>query len=218
MRAVASGSRWLVARRSRGGPDAFFLAGRAIAGVNGSLISRYGRTVAVGNLQGWLRVAPVAGQDMLSVELATSLMPALPEILARLKNLFDLSARPDVIANHLSADSRLARIVTRCPGLRVPGAFFGFELAIRAILGQRISVRAATTLAGRLADRFGEPTETPVPGLTRLSPTPARLASANEADLTALGSPPPAPPAFVPSPRRSPRERSAWNRATILRP
>ncbi len=162
-----------------------FLAGRAMEGVEWVGDQCYSRTVAVGNLQGWLRVAPVAGRDMLSVELATSLMPALPEILARLKNLFDLSARPDVIANHLSADSRLARIVTRCPGLRVPGAFFGFELAIRAILGQRISVRAATTLAGRLADRFGEPTETPVPGLTRLSPTPARLASANEADLTA---------------------------------
>ena len=58
-------------------------------------------------------------------------------------------------------------IVARCPGLRVPGAFDGFELAVRAILGQRISVRAATTLAGRLADRFGEPIETPVPGLTR---------------------------------------------------
>ena len=54
-------------------------------------------------------------------------------------------------------------VVARCPGLRVPGAFDGFELAVRAILGQRISVRAATTLAGRLADRFGEPIETPMP-------------------------------------------------------
>ena len=114
-------------------------------------------------------------------------MPALPEVLARLKNLFDLSARPDVIAAHLSVDSRLARVVARCPGLRVPGAFDGFELAVRAILGQRISVRAATTLAGRLADRFGEPIETPVPGLTRLSPTPERLAAVDEADLTSLG-------------------------------
>ena len=58
------------------------------------------------------------------------------------------------------------RVVARCPGLRVPGAFDGFELAVRAVLGQRISVRAATTLAGRLAHRFGEPIETPVPGLT----------------------------------------------------
>ncbi len=82
-----------------------------------------------------------------------------------------------MIAAHLSVDSRLACVVARCPGLRVPGAFDGFELAIRAILGQRISVRAATTLAGRLADRFGEPLETPVPQLTRLSPTPDELAS-----------------------------------------
>ena len=75
-----------------------------------------------------------------------------------------------MIAAHLSVDSRLAGVVARCPGLRVPGAFDGFELAVRAILGQRISVRAATTLAGRLAGRFGEPIETPLPRPDRLSP------------------------------------------------
>ena len=164
-----------------------FLAGRATAGVEAVTDQGYGRTVAVGNRQGWLKVKPIAGRNALSVELATSLMPALPEVLARLKNLFDLSARPDVIADHLSFDSRLARFVAYCPGLRVPGAFDGFELAVRAILGQRISVRAATTLACRLADRFGEPIETPVPGLTRLGPTPERLADVDLADLTALG-------------------------------
>ena len=141
-----------------------FLARRATAGVESVGDQAYFRTVAVGGHQGWLKVRPIPGRNTLSVELATSLTPALPEVLARLKNLFDLSARPDVIAAHLSVDSRLARVVDHCPGLRVPGAFDGFELAIRAILGQRISVRAATTLAGRVADRFGEPIETPVPG------------------------------------------------------
>jgi AraC family transcriptional regulator of adaptative response / DNA-3-methyladenine glycosylase II len=164
-----------------------FLAGRATAGVESVGEEAYGRTVSVGSHQGWLTVRPIAGRNTLSVELATSLMPVLPEVLARLKNLFDLSARPDVISAHLSVDSRLARIVAHCPGLRVPGAFDGFELAVRAILGQRISVRAATTLAGRLADRFGEPVETPVPGLTRLGPTPERLADLDLAHLTALG-------------------------------
>ena len=168
-----------------------FLAGRAAAGVESVGVEAYGRTVAVGSHRGWLQVKPNAGRNTLSVELATSLMPALPEVLVRLKNLFDLSARPDVIAAHLSDDSRLARIVARCPGLRVPGAFDGFELAVRAILGQRISVRAATTLAGRLADRFGEPIEAPVPGLTHLGPTPERLADVELADLTALGITPP---------------------------
>ena len=94
----------------------------------------------------------------------------------------------------------------------MPGAFDGFELAIRAILGQRISVRAATTLAGRLADRFGEPLETPVPRLTRLCPTPEQLAArrADGADLAghrrAHGRRPSGP-----SPGPSPHARSTWN-------
>jgi AraC family transcriptional regulator of adaptative response / DNA-3-methyladenine glycosylase II len=69
----------------------------------------------------------------------------------------------------------------------VPGAFDGFELAVRAILGQRVSVRAATTLASRLADRMGEPIDTPVPELFRLSPSPAQLMAAQESELTKLG-------------------------------
>jgi AraC family transcriptional regulator of adaptative response / DNA-3-methyladenine glycosylase II len=164
-----------------------FLAGRATAGVESVVEGAYRRTVAVGTHRGWLSVKPVAGRNTLAVELATALLPALPEILARLKNLFDLSARPDVIASHLAVDPRLAREVARCPGMRVPGAFDGFELAVRAILGQRISVRAATTLAGRLADRFGEPIETPFPALNRLFPLSDRLAAAAHAELTSLG-------------------------------
>src|SRR4029077_16689998 len=93
----------------------------------------------------------------------------------------------DIIASHLCTDSRMTGVVGRCPGLRVPGAFDGFELAVRAILGQRVSVRAATTLAGRLAPRFGESIETPFPGLDRLSPAPERLADIEDSELTALG-------------------------------
>jgi AraC family transcriptional regulator of adaptative response / DNA-3-methyladenine glycosylase II len=118
---------------------------------------------------------------------ATSLVPALPGVLARLKNVFDLSARPDVIASHLAADDWISGLVARRPGLRVPGAFDGFELAVRAILGQRISVRAATIIAGRLAAGLGEPIDTPFPQLDRLSPAPERLAAAGEPELRALG-------------------------------
>jgi AraC family transcriptional regulator of adaptative response / DNA-3-methyladenine glycosylase II len=73
------------------------------------------------------------------------------------------------------------------PGLRVPGGFHGFELAVRAVLGQQVSVRAATTLAGRFAEAFGEPIETPFPALTRLSPSPTRVADARLDELTGLG-------------------------------
>ena len=164
-----------------------FLSGRSTAGVEQVEGGAYLRTAAVGPHRGWLKVEPDKGQNTLAVELAMSLTPVLPEVLARLKNLFDMGARPDVISDHLGADPRLAGLVGRNPGLRVPGAFDGFEMAVRAILGQRVSVQAATTLAGRLAARFGEPVEVPFPGLGRLSPTPERLAVAEESDLTAMG-------------------------------
>jgi len=164
-----------------------FLSGRSTAGVEQVADTAYFRTAAVGSHQGWIKVEPIPGQNALAVELATALMPVLPEVIGRLKNLFDLRARPDVIASQLAADVRISSVVSRCPGLRVPGAFDGFEMAVRAVLGQRVSVRAATTLAGRLAARFGEPIETPYPGLNRLSPTPERLAAAEEPELRALG-------------------------------
>ena len=110
-------------------------------------------------------VQPSEHRNALSVEISTSLAAVLPTLLPRLRCLFDLDARPDVIADHLSADPRLARVASQLPGLRVPGAVDGFEMAVRAILGQRISVPGATTLAGRLAASFGEPIETPFPTL-----------------------------------------------------
>jgi AraC family transcriptional regulator of adaptative response / DNA-3-methyladenine glycosylase II len=164
-----------------------FLAARATAGVECVAGASYSRTVALGRLRGWLRVEPVAGRNLLAVAMSTSLAPMLPAILARLRNLFDLSARPDVIDAHLASDKRLAKSVRRVPGLRVPGAFDGFELAVRAILGQRISIAAATTLAGRLASAFGENIKTPSARLNRTFPAPARLASVAVPELTRLG-------------------------------
>jgi AraC family transcriptional regulator of adaptative response / DNA-3-methyladenine glycosylase II len=166
-----------------------FLAGRGLPGVEWICGSSYLRTVALGKYRGWLRVEPAKGKDALMVVLAASLMPVLPALLARLRNLFDLNARPDVIVSHLGADARVGPAVRRCPGLRVPGAFDGFELAVRAILGQQVSVRAATTMAGRLAASFGQPMETSFAGLNRLGPSPERLADADPAELTRLGIP-----------------------------
>jgi AraC family transcriptional regulator of adaptative response / DNA-3-methyladenine glycosylase II len=124
---------------------------------------------------------------MLLVALPRSLTPVLPALLGRLRHLFDLTARPDVIAEHLAADPLLADSVARTPGLRVPGAFDGFEFAVRAILGQQVTVRAATTLAGRLSARFGDPIDTPDENLTTLSPTPTRLAETDPVEIASLG-------------------------------
>jgi AraC family transcriptional regulator of adaptative response / DNA-3-methyladenine glycosylase II len=164
-----------------------FLAARAVANVECVCGQSYSRTVALDGRRGWMKVEPAAGKAALTVEVPMSLASVLPQLLAKLRNLFDLDARPDVIAEHLSSDAHLRAGFRQCPGLRVPGAFSGFELAVRAVLGQQVSVRAATTLAGRLAETFGEPITTPMLALTRLSPSPARLLDAGHDRLIALG-------------------------------
>jgi AraC family transcriptional regulator of adaptative response / DNA-3-methyladenine glycosylase II len=166
-----------------------FLAARAIPGVECVTDGAYARTVAIGEARGWLRVSQLAGRDQLAVELAMELAPVLAPVLARLRSLFDLDARPDVIAGQLAADPMLGRWVKRRPGLRVPGAFDAFELAMRAVLGQQVSVRGASTLAGRMAARFGEAIETPVACLNRIAPTAEAIAAARVGTLAGIGVP-----------------------------
>jgi AraC family transcriptional regulator of adaptative response / DNA-3-methyladenine glycosylase II len=164
-----------------------FLRVRALAGVEMVSDDAYLRTVQLGAFHGWIRVCQRAERNTLVVELARELVPALPALLGRLRALFDLSARPDVIAGRLGGDDLLVDAVARHPGTRVPGAFDGFELAARAVLGQQISVTAATTLAGRFARAFGEPVTTPFDALTHLTPTAARIASASADEIATLG-------------------------------
>jgi AraC family transcriptional regulator of adaptative response / DNA-3-methyladenine glycosylase II len=164
-----------------------FLSARAMGGVESTRDEEYLHTVKLGVHTGWVRVRHMPATPALLVELPHSLTPVLPAVLQRLRHLFDLSARPDVIAEHLSQDSLLTDAMARNPGLRVPGAFDGFELAVRAILGQQISVKGATTLAGRYASAFGEPIETPHPDLRHISPSPQRMAAVSVDDLAALG-------------------------------
>ncbi len=166
-----------------------FLAARAIPGVECVRGVTYHRTVGVGEHRGWLSVSPIADRNLLAVDIATALAPALPSILARLRNLFDLDARPDAIIGHLALDPLLAPWVEHQPGLRVPGAFDSFELGMRAILGQQVSVRGASTLAGRFAERFGEAIETPLTCLNRITPTSESLAAARGTTLAGLGLP-----------------------------
>ena len=129
----------------------------------------------------WISVENDPAQSALRVEVSNSLLPVLTQLLARLRRLFDLEATPQHIATHLAPCCR------DHPGLRIPGAFDGFEMAVRAILGQQISVKAATTLAGRLTNQFGQPIVTPFPGLTHLSPTAPVIAAATMDELTRHG-------------------------------
>jgi AraC family transcriptional regulator of adaptative response / DNA-3-methyladenine glycosylase II len=160
-----------------------FLNRRLFAGVEQIENNQYRRTVQLGRYQGWINVKNEPTRDRLRVETSAELVPVLSRVLARVRHLFDLDASPDQIAQGLG------HIAAGRTGLRVPGAFAGFEIAIRAILGQQISVSAATTLAKRVAERFSEPMITPFPGLTRLSPAAETLARASLEEISRLGMP-----------------------------
>ena len=164
-----------------------FLVGRGAAGVEAADGERYLRAVRIGACAGWIAAAPIKGESALCVDVAVTLLPVLTPLLARLRRLFDLDANPQAIAEHLSQDSRLSASLLRRPGLRVPGAFDGFELALRAVLGQQISVKAATTVFGRFARAYGEPIQTPFPALLHTGPRAALIAEAGLEEIAALG-------------------------------
>jgi AraC family transcriptional regulator of adaptative response / DNA-3-methyladenine glycosylase II len=164
-----------------------FLRARQTAGVEHVTEDAYLRMVSLGGHAGWVEVRNDEAKRSVIVTLPHALTPVLPALLGRLRNLFDLSARPDVIAGALQEAPALRASLTKHPGLRVPGAFDGFELAMRAILGQQVTVKAATTLSGRVAEKFGEPISTPHPELRRLAPTAQRIAVLRERDLASLG-------------------------------
>jgi AraC family transcriptional regulator of adaptative response / DNA-3-methyladenine glycosylase II len=164
-----------------------FLRMRALAGVEWVTDRAYARTVRLGGRTGWIKVTQAPGRNALVVEFTHSLIPVLPALLHRLRSLFDLNARPDVVRRHLRRDTVLGSLIKANPGLRVPGAFNGFEMGLRAILGQQVTVKAATTIAGRLVAAFGDTIVTPFPELNRLTPAPARIAEASIDELARHG-------------------------------
>jgi AraC family transcriptional regulator of adaptative response / DNA-3-methyladenine glycosylase II len=103
------------------------------------------------------------------------------------RDLFDVNARPDIINRHLRRDKILSPLIKANPGTRVPGAFNGFEMGLRAILGQQVTVKAATTIACRLVETFCEPIATPYEGLNYLTPSPAKISKASVNDLAKHG-------------------------------
>ena len=164
-----------------------FLAGRALSGIEHVTDRSYARTVRLGDATGWIRVTQSPRKHALLVEFTHGLAPMLPAVLARVRALFDLDARPDLIAKHLARDTRLTAAVKANPGMRVPGAFSGFEMGLRAILGQQVTVKAATTIACRFVETFGEPIVTPYAELNRLTPAPARVAAATVDEIARHG-------------------------------
>jgi len=164
-----------------------FLAARTIAGVEAAEDGRYRRTVRIvldgKEHHGWLSVGISPKKPTLRVSVSASLAKVVPPVLSRVKVLMDLACNPAEVAKTLGPLTR------RHPGLRVPGAFDGFEMAVRAILGQQVTVAGARTLAGRFAERFGDTIETPFGSLTRLFPTANHIAAQSAESIASLGMP-----------------------------
>jgi DNA-3-methyladenine glycosylase II len=162
-----------------------FLSARAIAGMETVVGDVYSRCIGLNGVHGTLSIQP-ATADALELTLDFPDPTALPEIVARLRRMFDLDADLITMQRHLSNDPLLARLIAERPGLRVPGAWDGLELAIRAVLGQQITVVAAIKLAGKLVAQYGVPLVSPREGLTHVFPDASVLAAA---DLATLGMP-----------------------------
>ena len=164
-----------------------FLAARAIPGVERWDGSAYHRVVSLGGRTGTITVTPAPDRHRIALALDASLLPVAMPLVARVRRWLDLDARPDVIARALGGDRRLAKLVRARPGLRVPGTFDPFEAAVRAMLGQQVSVAAAPTLAGRFARAFGTPLDGDTTWLR--FPTAAEIAALPVAKIAAIGMP-----------------------------
>ena len=162
-----------------------FLAPRATPGVELVQGVSYRRSIRVNEDDGYVEVSPDQQPDTLRVSIHFPQPGALFFIVERIRHMFDLNADWHAIASRLSADRILRRELKARPGVRVPGCWDGFELAVRAILGQQVTVKGATTLAGRLVQAFGRPLLS-ANGLTHTFPSPEILA---DADIKRIGLP-----------------------------
>ncbi len=162
-----------------------FLAARTIDGVEVVADGRYARAVRSvdGDTthRGWIEVTHAPERGGLRLVISPGLAGALPDVTMRTQRLFDTAVDPGLVA------ATLGPLAAAAPGLRRPGAFDGFELAVRAVLGQQITVKAARTLAGRFARAFGDPLVTDIDGLDALFPTPTRIAALDVPAIASLG-------------------------------
>ena len=162
-----------------------FLGARALQGIEQQDGDYYQRTLAVIHngvrLTGWLRLRPLADINSVELEISPSLEPVTDSVAKQVRRLLDLDAQPLLIAEGLGP------LAENAVGLRLPGCINRFELTVRAILGQLVSVKMAATLATRLTEKWGEPVSTPFAALTHLFPSPAAMAKLTVDDLRGIG-------------------------------
>jgi AraC family transcriptional regulator of adaptative response / DNA-3-methyladenine glycosylase II len=164
-----------------------FLKSRATPGTETVEDNCYRRTIEIGGQAGEIEVRPQPHEPLLRVRVTLPSYEQLMLVVERVRRIFDLGADPLQITNHLSQDSRLGAMLRARPGLRVPGAWDAFELAVRAVLGQQLTFVDAKSVIARLVRTFGRPIKTAAPKLTHLFPRPEDLVAAN---LSSFGIPP----------------------------
>lgn len=163
-----------------------FFARRSIPGVESCADGAYRRTLRISNAggawhAGWVEITSEPARHALRLRVSASLVGGVQAVLAQARRVFDTGAEPHDIADVLGD------LAQGADGLRLPGAFDPFELSLRAILGQQVSVAAARTLASRFVSTFGEPVATPFAGLDRLFPTAHAVAVLGQDDIARLG-------------------------------
>ena len=164
-----------------------FLGPRAFPGIETVSATRYRRVVLESEVPTIIGVTRVPHHPALTLAVDAAATPVAATVIERAIRFFDLRIDPEAMRLHLSQDSVLQRALIGTPGIRIPGAWSGFELAVRAIIGQQVSVKAATTFAARLVSTYGAPlaaSTDPDGDLVRTFPSPATLA---RADLTSIG-------------------------------
>lgn len=162
-----------------------FLAHRCIPGVEAVSEDSYWRVIELEHgerrLCGWIRVGHAPQRHALAVTVSASLQPAIVQVLARVRRVFDTGCRPDLIDEHLGP------LIGELPGMRVPGAFDGFEIAVRAVAGQQISVANARAILGRIAARFGTAVEGAPAELKHAFPDARTLARLDREQMIGVG-------------------------------
>jgi len=201
-RQIARGETFTVSLSPRGdydiAPVLDFLGKRALPGVEGAHARTYTRVLRSGDALGWIEVG--MGPKGLLLTLSENLAPHLRPLVASVRGAFDLDAEMVAVDAHLATDKGLAKDVRREPGVRVPGALDGFELAVRAVLGQQVTVAGARTLTARLVEKWGTPTagfepakggrrDAGGPPLTHAFPAAPALANAGAAAIARIGIP-----------------------------
>jgi AraC family transcriptional regulator of adaptative response / DNA-3-methyladenine glycosylase II len=160
---------------------------RALRGVEVCEGETYARTLRLGGAAGWIEIG--MGPKGLLLTLSENLAPHLRPLVANVRGAFDLDAEMTAVDAHLARDEGLKRDVKREPGVRVPGMLDGFECAVRAVLGQQVTVKGARTLTERLVARFGQPLERAPEGLTHAFPDCVALANAGARAIAGIGVP-----------------------------